>query len=129
MKELNQCCTHKRLFNILFVFYGFYDLDFLEWRRTWSGWSAWPWASYKHIETWIIRKSDKCWLSNKKYTFYNLSWVRLNCNRILLIRKTGFNMIIKSYWYTKWILYNRVGKTCMLDCNYWLEIVCPSAID
>ena len=39
---------------------------------------------------------------NKKYTFYNLCPVCLDCNKMFLIKKkAGFQGIIKGYWSKK----------------------------
>ena len=38
---------------------------------------------------------------NNKYTVYNLCWTCLNFNKVILIRKLGFNRIIKVYENTK----------------------------
>ena len=37
-----------------------------------------------------------------EFAVYNLCYACLNCKRIYLIQKRGFNKIINGYWYTKY---------------------------
>ena len=51
---------------------------------------------------------------NKKYTNYIYCQA---CLKIFLLRKTGFNWIIKDYWYTKRIIKNDIDKNVHTQCE------------